>query len=236
MWGRSVVTGLLLLLVMCANRPVQAQESSPACDESRQESWSHSAIEPAKDITSLLEKQGWTTLGGEHVMPKVVSIKDIRHFVVPEANPELSTCKAIVETDHGNYLVFFWYTESSAGTRLHLQILEPLFDHLPADITLEGLGPYGPGADASVNTYARVVVDMPFCKLRSKRWADTLRAKVLAAIPVDRQDLAAEFNDTMKDEASDPDPDSCKGPDSRDALRYGDGVVAGTRSVWAIFD
>lgn len=227
---------MILLGAAGTGGTIHAQESSPPCDETRPATWHLPAIEPTKDVASLLETQGWDTVGGKHIIPKVLAVKDVYRFSDPDADPSLSTCKAIVETDHGNFIYLFWYVDSPTGSHLHGQILDELAQRLPDNINENGIGPYEVGAQAAVNTYARILVDMVSCKLRSKAWADDLRMKVERAIPADRRELAAEFDATIKEEARDPDPDLCNGPDTRNLLRYGDGVVTGTRSVWSVFD
>jgi hypothetical protein len=174
---------------------------------------------------------------GKHIIPKVLAVKDIHRFSDPDADPSLSTCKAIIETDHGNFIYLFWYADGPTGSHLHGQVLNELAGgRLPPNIDENKAGPYEVGAEAAVNTYARISVDMVFCKLRSKAWADDLRTKVERAIPVDRRELDTEFDDTIKEESRDPDPDVCNGPDTHNLLRYGDGIVTGKRSVWSVFD
>jgi hypothetical protein len=97
-------------------------------------------------------------------------------------------------------------------------------------------GPDSPGAETTINTYARISADIPACKLRPLSWGKELRAKIRAAIPASRKDLASEFERTAKTALDDPDPNACDAPEVHDLIRYGDGVIAGTRSVWDIFD
>jgi hypothetical protein len=107
---------------------------------------------------------------------------------------------------------------------------------LTAAIVVAAAGPDGPGAEASINTYARMSADIPACKLRSRSWGDELRANVRRAIPQVRKDLASEFERTVQNALDSPDPNACGAPEVRNMIRYGDGVIAGTRSVWDTLD
>jgi hypothetical protein len=46
-----------------------------------------------------------------------------------------------------------------------------------AAILVTAAGPGSPGAETTVNTYARISADIPACKLRPLSWGKELRAK-----------------------------------------------------------
>ncbi len=113
-------------------------------------------------------------------------------------------------------------------TRIYLGLVSAL--------VMAARGPDNPGAEAAVNTYVRISADIPACKLRSLSWGEHLREKVQAAIPTNRKDLTSNFERTARSALQFPDPNACDAPDVGKSLRYGNGILAGTRSVWDTFD
>jgi hypothetical protein len=113
-------------------------------------------------------------------------------------------------------------------------------DKLPDDITLATIGPYMPYAETVANGFARLVPLAPFCKLRDKAWSEALRQQLLAQVRKDRPDLVHGVESIISNdgygishgmgEAYKPD---CKKPATKVGVRFGDQVIAGSRSIWA---
>ena len=106
--GRLVkfrASGIAVALALAAPPAGAAVTASPPCDVPRATSWRQSAIDPARDLTELIEQSQ-----KEHVL----AVKDIQRSEgygdeVDTSDRPISFCLAIVETDHGNSVYRFWY-------------------------------------------------------------------------------------------------------------------------------
>lgn len=243
-WMRSAVmfaglVAILLLSPRLGSYALAADYNSTPCDRIQPMTWDRPAVDPAKDLAGMIEQSGLDRVSGQHVALKVVSIKDIRQIESPD--PDKIICKAIVETDQDNFVYVFWYLQlhSTGQWSIHGFVAGMLEKTLPSDITLDGIGPYTVGAVSSVNNYAVMTFDIPVCGIRDKTWGDTLRQKLLAAIPRDRADLLKVAMDKLGYIEKYPiNKFDCSAPDYWMDLdpRYGDQVIAGERSVWEPFN
>jgi hypothetical protein len=193
-------------------------------------SWSQSAIDPAKDLTELIEKSQ-----KEHVL----AVKDIQRSegsgdAVDTSSRPISFCLAIVKTDHGNSVYRFWYDEEPSATTIHAVVYDKLIDKLPDDITLLNDQSYRSDAYRIVLNYAFSIKMMPYCGVRSRDWADKLRRKLFDAIPADRPDLRSDAERVLGEEIYVPPTNPKQNCDTKlkqDALA-GDQIIAGKRTIW----
>ena len=223
------ITTISLLAMLCAGVSTHALAGKAVpCDVPRPETWTLPAIDPTNDLKQIIEK------GGNNPAPRVVrSMGNISKITD-------ASCAVIVYTNVGAFKYVFWYSEEPDGTTFVHATSDPqLVGEVPPDLTVTAATPYHVGARMFTNRFARMVRWVPACGLRDAAWGNALQARIVAETPPGRADLLAEAQSIMtkvhgNEIWEQPTKQDCD-YNTIEAM-YGDGVIAGTRSIWDDFD
>jgi hypothetical protein len=223
------ISTLPLLAVLCAGVNSHALAGKAVqCDVTRPATWTLPAIDPTNDLKRMIEKGGNST--GPRVVQSMGSISKITD----------ASCAVIIYTNVGAFKYVFWYSEEPDGTTFFHATSDPqLVGEVPPDLTVTAATPYHVGARMLTSRYAKMVPWVPACGLRDAAWGKALQAKIVAEIPPGRPDLLAEAQSIMtkvhgNEIWEQPTKQDCD-YNTIEAM-YGDGVIAGTRSIWGDFD